>query len=252
MLQRKATIVCAKDLHDYLSEHFQQPNSSSAGITLKKRVLFLIPAEGEGSIPRQSQGRTFKEVKGIRKLHSVQATPTQGKVLSRQRSCVCDKCLLGKSDSCVNSEFVDSPQETVILTAGDPAVTRQNKDTANQDCVNGLTDLVEAGSTVAIAAADDALYDYYLLKVSSPGAIILPVDIIDDYGAAYQKGAFVPEGKFLLRDNIDMTYKLDSKQAIVYANTVRAVCGELTVIKKRRKELFKLSLAQHKETMSVF
>ena len=134
VLQRKATIACAKDLHDYLSEHFQQPTLRSAGITLKKRVYFLNPAEGEGSIPRQRQGRTFKEVKGIRKLHSVQTTPTQGKVFTRQRSCVCDECLLGKTDSCANSDFVDSPQETVILPAGDPAVTRQQRYCQSRPC----------------------------------------------------------------------------------------------------------------------
>ena len=41
-----------------------------------------------------------------------------------------------------------------------------------------------------------------------------------------------------------MTYKLDLRKAIVYANTVRAICGKLTMIRKQRKELFKLSLAQ--------
>ena len=106
---------------------------------------------------------------------------------------------------------------------------------------------------LAIAAADDACFDYYLLKVSSPGAVHLPYDTIDNFGAAYQKRSFILEGNFFLRDNIiDMTYKLDNRKAIVYANTVRAIYGELTMIRRQRKELFKLLLAQHEEIMSVF
>ena len=53
---------------------------------------------------------------------------------------------------------------------------------------------MEAGSIVAIAAADDTCYDYYLLKVSSPGAVHLSSDTIDGYGAAYQKDSFILEG----------------------------------------------------------
>lgn len=171
VLQRKATIGSAKDLYDYLSENFTQPTSSSGGITLKKRVYFYIPTEGEGSVTRKRPGRTFKEVKGIRKIHSVQTTSTQCKVFTRHRSCVCEECLSRNSSSCVNSAFVDGWREVEIAQDGQVAVTRQNQDAADTERVNGITDLVEAGSIVAIAAADDACFDYYLLKVSSPGAI---------------------------------------------------------------------------------
>ena len=134
---------------------------------------------------------------------------------------MCDQCLLGNSEACINSAYVDKWQRTEITRDGQVAVTRQNQDSADADRVNGITDLVEAGSIVAIAAADDAYYDYYLLKVTSSGAVSLVHDTIDDYGAAYQKGTFVLEGNFFLRDNIiDMTYKLDKKKAIVHANTV--------------------------------
>ena len=253
VLQRKVTIGCAKDLYDYLVENFQQPTSSSGGITLKKRVYFYIPAEGEGCIQCNRPGRKFKEVKGIRKIHSIQTTPTQCKISTRQRSCVCDECLLGNSNSCLNSEFVDKWQGIEMSRDGQVAVARQHQDTTENERVNGIADLVEAGSIVAIAAADDTCYDYYLLKVSSPGAVQLSSDTIDGYDAAYQKDSFILEGNFFLRENImDMAYKLDEKKAIVYANTVQAICGELAKIRKQRKELFKVSFAQHEEIMSVF
>ena len=54
-----------------------------------------------------------------------------------------------------------------ITPDGQVAMTRQNQDAADADQVNGIIDLVEAGSIVAIAVADDAYYNYYLLKVIS-------------------------------------------------------------------------------------
>lgn len=99
--------------------------------------------------------------------------------------------------------------------------------------MNGITDFVEAKS---IVAADNSCYDHYLLKVTSSGAVSLEHDTIADYGAAYQKGTLVLEGSFFLRDNIiDMTYKLDKKKAIVHASTVRAICGELVLIRRQSK-----------------
>lgn len=208
------------------------------------KVVFNVTGQGANS-------RKLKELE--RFTQSRQHQPTQFKISTRQRSCVCDECLLGNSNSCLNSEFVDKWQEIEMSRDGQVTVTRQHQDTTDNERVNGIADLVEAGSIVAIAAADDACYDYYLLKVSSPGAVHLPSDTIDDYGAAYQKDSFILEGNFFLRENIiDMTYKLDKKKAIVYANTVPAICGELAKIRKQRKELFKVSFPQHEEIMSVF
>ena len=59
VLQSKVTIASAKDMFDYLSENFEHPTSSSAGISLKKRKYLYIPTEGEGSVPRTLQGCSF-------------------------------------------------------------------------------------------------------------------------------------------------------------------------------------------------
>ncbi|KAK3753750.1 hypothetical protein QZH41_005245 [Actinostola sp. cb2023] len=252
VLRRETSINSAKDLHDYLSQHFVSPTSQSTSTTLKKRVYFHIPVTGEGSVNRNRQDRTFKELKGIRKLHSIQTTPSQCKFLTRHRTCMCQNCLLGQNESCENSDFVDNWVDVELTRAGAVAVTRQHKDCDVNERVNALTDLVEVNSIVAIAAADDSHYDYYLMKVVSNGATVLESDTIDDYGVGYQKGAFVLIGNFFLRDNIiDMTYKLDTKEAVVYANTVRSICGDLKHI-KRRKALYKLLPSQHEEIMSTF
>ncbi|CAH3148943.1 unnamed protein product [Pocillopora meandrina] len=252
VIRREASIKSAKELYEYLKDKFSLPSSTNSKTTLNKRVYFYIPLNGEGAVDRNRIGRTFKELKGIRKIHSVKTTSQQCKVKTRLRSCMCIGCLTDMD--CENEEYVDKWREVEMSREGDVAVTRQNQDSVNvSKTVNALTDLVEEGSTVAIAAADDAIYDYYLFKVTSSGAIILGEDEVDDYSAAYQKGSFVFKGNFFLRDNIiDMTYKLDNKQAIVYANTVRTICGELKKLNRRRNVLFQLLPNQHEEIMSSF
>jgi hypothetical protein len=47
-----------------------------------------------------------------------------------------------------------------------------------------IADLATKGSIVAIAAADDPDYEYYLLKVTSDGVVELEEAIIDDYGSS--------------------------------------------------------------------
>ena len=81
---------------------------------------------------------------------------------------------------------------------GQVAVTRKTKMRADTERANGITDLVEAGSIVAIAAADDACYDCYLLKVFSPSELRLSSNTVDDYGVAYQKGPFFLKATFSL------------------------------------------------------
>ena len=252
VIRREASIKSAKELYEYLKDKFSLPSSTNSKTTLNKRVYFYIPLNGEGAVDRNRIGRTFKELKGIRKIHSVKTTSQQCKVKTRLRSCMCIGCLTDMD--CENEEYVDKWREVEMSREGDVAVTRQNQDSVNvSKTVNALTDLVEEGSTVAIAAADDAIYDYYLFKVTSSGAIILGEDEVDDYSAAYQKGSFVFKGNFFLRDNIiDMTYKLDNKQAIEYANTVRTICGELKKLNRRRNVLFQLLPNQHEEIMSSF
>ena len=143
VLQRKVTIASAKDMFDYLSENFAHPTPTSAGISLKKRKYLYIPTEDEGSVPRKRQGRSFKELKGIQKVHSVQTTETQCKVFTRHRTCVCFECLQYESEHCENSEFVDEWKEEVITHDGQVAVTRQNQDSADAERVNGIRDLVQ-------------------------------------------------------------------------------------------------------------
>ena len=90
-------------------------------------------------------------------------------------------CLLDNTKACVNSAYVYKWQEKEITPNGRVAVTRQSQGAADADGLNGITDLVEAGS---IVAADDVYYDYYLLKVTSSGAVSLEYDTTDDHSAA--------------------------------------------------------------------
>ncbi|KAK3741501.1 hypothetical protein QZH41_002971 [Actinostola sp. cb2023] len=81
--------------------------------------------------------------------------------------------------------------------------------------------LAAQGSTVAMAAFEDPVYDFYLLKVTSEGVEELEEPLTNDYSCHYPRGSCVLKGHFYLRENIqDMTYTLDIKHlAVVYAAT---------------------------------
>lgn len=116
-----------------------------------------------------------------------------------------------------------------------------------------IADLTTCGSTVAIAAYEDPIYDFYLLKVTSNGVEELEHPTTDDYSSHYQTGSAVLKGHFFLRENIhDMTYTLDTKGvAIVYAATARHILSDLAIKKKtQKKTIYKLSLVQHEEIIS--
>ena len=80
VLRHETSITSAKDLCDYLSRTFRNPTSQSRSVTLKNRVFFRVPVDGDGAVPRGSQGCSFKEFQGIRKIHSIRTTPEQCKV----------------------------------------------------------------------------------------------------------------------------------------------------------------------------
>ena len=67
-------------------------------------------------------------------------------------------------------------------------------------------------------------------------------------------GSKVLRGYFFVRENLlDMTYKLEtSKSAIVHIRTVRCICFDLEMIKKKGKiseTIYKVCLEQHEEIM---
>ena len=113
VIREEATIKSAKDLYDFLKEKFSLPTTSNA--SLSKRLFFYIPVRGEGSVVRRPD-RTFKELKGIRKLHSVKTTSSQCKIFTRERSCLCVGCING--DDCENKEYADEGKKLSWLGKG--------------------------------------------------------------------------------------------------------------------------------------
>lgn len=259
VLRRTAAIKSAKDMHTYLSESFTLPSASSylsrtKSVNLKQHLFFYVPATGEDSVNRNRPDRKFKEVKGIRKIHAIKCTTEQGKVFKRDRSCYCLDCLLETGNQCSNSEWVDNWQELEIEREASPATTRNTENTVvmTTDTAVKIADLAVEGSVVAVAANDDASYDYYLLKVKSNGVEELADNTTDDYGSIYTVGQEVIRGHFFLRENlIDMTYKLDERKvAIVHAATVRHICSDLRIVKRGRKSVFKVPVDLNEEILA--
>ena len=57
----------------------------------------------------------LKTLKGTRKLHSIKGTP-DGAVMTRNLSCFCHSCLVSAESGCVNEDYVDKMQKSVIFT----------------------------------------------------------------------------------------------------------------------------------------
>lgn len=260
VLRRTATISNAESMHAYLEQNFSLPvastfNSRTKSVQLRRRIFFFVPSSGETAVKRNRPGRQFKTVKGIRKWHCVKSLPQQEKIKVRFRSCYCTSCIMDDEDNCLNKEWLDDWKEVDILRESSVATTRQTTETLalDHDTAAHIADLAAKGSTVAIAAYEDQDYDFYLLKVTSEGVEELEEPLTDDYSCHYPSGSAVLKGHFFLRENItDMTYTLDiNRLAVVYAATVRHICSELSVKKRRQtKPIYKLSLAQHEEIIS--
>ena len=258
VLRRTATINNARSMYDFLVQHFSQPARSSFSartnsVQLKRRIFYFVPSSGEGSVIRSRAGRRFRELKGIQKLHCVKTTPQQGKVHVRHRSCYCINCIVNDEEKCTNKPWLDEWKQVELAREGDVATTRQAAETPvlDQDTASYIADLANKSSTVAIAAEDDPVYDFYLLKIISAGVEEQDSDMTDDYQCHYQQGDRVLRGQFYLRENIHMTFTVDEKHtAIVYAATVRHICGELPVKKRGRKFIYKLPLRENEEVIA--
>ena len=257
VLRKTAVIRNAKEMKEYLEENFATPAattfaSRSKAVGLARRVFFYVPTEGEEAVVRRRPGRTFKELKGIRKLHCVKTTSQQGTIFVRNRSCYCLDCIGHDEENCSNKEWVDDWREVKLERESSVATTRQaveETEASLLDTAVRVADLSAKDSVVAIAAAGDPDYDYYLMKVTSDGVIELDEPITDDYGCTFPRGSSGLKGFFFVRDNIiDMTYKLDkNKTAFVLAGTVRHLCGEL---QKKRNNIYKVPLTVNEEIIA--
>ena len=202
----------------------------------------FVSTEGEGAVMRRRPDRTFKTLKGIWKLHCIKTTAEQGRVFVQSRTFYFTDCIGGDEGKCSNKEWMDDWKEVILERESSVATTRQavqDTEATLGDTAVRIADLAAEGSVVAIAAADDPDFEYYLWKVTSNGLVELEEAVTDDYGCTFPRGSVGLRGNFFIRDNIiDMTYKLVVKKSVfVLAGTVRHVCGEL---KRKRNNINKV------------
>ena len=126
-------------------------------MSLKRTLFYYVPAEEEEGVPRNRDGRRFKTIKGIRKLHSVLTSPQQLKVLIRQRSCYCGECLYENYSSYKNKDLVVDFENVKLEREAYPAVTHSQDDQPppTEPLHLHAVDLVNKGSIIATAAQDD-------------------------------------------------------------------------------------------------
>lgn len=205
VLRKTAVIRNAKDMTDFLTKNFTTPSASSfasraKAVGLARRVFFYVSTEGEGAVVRCRPDRTFKTLKGIRKLHCVKTTAEQGWVFVRSRTCYCIDCIGGDEGKCSNKEWMDDWKEVILARESSVATTRQavqDTEATLGDTAVRIADLAAEGSVVAIAAADDPDFEYYLLKVTSNGLVELEEAVTDDYSCTFPRGSVGIRGNFL-------------------------------------------------------
>ena len=122
--------------------------------------------------------------------------------------------------------------------------------------VESIAEMVTEGSIVATATEGDPNYDCYLLKVISTDTEpeLLTENEQHDYETIIAGGCRILIGHFLERENLlDITFRLnDHKTAIIHILTVRCICFDLEILKKKGKQskgIYKVCLKQHEEIM---
>ena len=160
----------------------------------------------------------------------------------------------GEEEKCTNKAWMDEWKQVEVCREGSVATTRQSTEIPilDHDSASHIADLAVKGSTAAIAAADDPVYDFYLLKVTSHG-VELEEDYTDDYIWFLRiQWSACPKREFLFkRQHSRMTFTLDvDHTASVYAATVRRICRDLPTKKRSRKVIYKLPRKENEEIIA--
>ena len=116
---------------------------------------------------------------------------------------------------------------------------------------SSFTSLICSDTVIAIMPALQALDDYYLLHVTSPGVITLEKDQKCDFGHTFQKGSDVIVGcfyKFQRTSKGNIIFKRDKKTAIVHKDSVLYVGVELSQNAKN-PNLYTLSKTDHEDIL---
>ena len=235
--KRKVVIQNAEDLYKFAHttlEDIAPARYAKDKRILKRRAFFYVPEHNHSRPHRQ-----FTEVEGNRAIHSVRSV-SPNCIETRKLSCYCENCLCGHYRICVNKSYVDEwrPVTMEQENAG-RRVTRAEVERQ----VEPLKAMITPGSVVAIAAADRG-EDYYLFLVTRPPAST-PEEFKDEHDRSFPKGADIMCGQFFINSAERFTYKLDSKLAAVYSDTIRYIFVQLQKLKRKGKDIYRIDESCH-------
>lgn len=100
----------AKDMFDFSKLICKQPKADEC-LHFQRSVFYVE----EINRLRGHDEVDLTTLKGTRKLHSIKGTP-DGVVMTRNLSCFCHSCLVSADSGCVNEDYVDKMQTSVIFT----------------------------------------------------------------------------------------------------------------------------------------
>ena len=89
----------------------------------------------------------------------------------RHQSCYCVSCIVEDEENCSNKAWLDNLKEVTICRDGSVTTTRQaaEQPILDRDTASHTADLAVKGSTVAIAADDDPMYDSIFSRLHQKG-----------------------------------------------------------------------------------
>ena len=131
----------------------------------------------------------------------MKTTAQQEKVFVQHRSSYCISCSVNHEENCTNKAWLDEWKPVGLPREGDVATTPQATEAPiwDHDTASYIADLANKGSTVAIAAENDPVWDFYLLQVISDRVEELDSNVTDDYQCHYYRGDRVLKGHFYIR-----------------------------------------------------
>ncbi len=207
VIRGKVILQSAKDFYDFCVENLTIPKSGKT----RRRIFRYVD-----QIDR-NRGRRFKPVPGIQQHRFVASMGNTGKVVVGKLSCYsCDECLKGNYLKCQNSEYTGKREVIKMKLKNTEAEGIEEQ----EDEPPTVQDLLYKDAVVALDTDPES--DYKLLKVTSKGTVRIRKECeCQVSGEKYTPGMTVVKGKYYQPiPGQKLTFKLDTKQAVVHASVV--------------------------------
>lgn len=249
VIRREVVIQSSLDLYNFAENSLREPSQSvyqSHNVRLKRQVFFHVE-----EILHDRSNRLFKEVKGIRSIHSVLSDKENLKISTRKLTCYCRCCLSEDYSNCLRKDYVSC--WTTFQMEHEQHGRRSTRSTpVEEEESEHIYDIVFIDAVVSIASGDKGK-DYYLFKITECSSTLLSREK-NDWGAVYTAGSKVVKGQYFEsqetsnEDGLLLFKLIERKDSIVYSATITFICKEVKLFDKEN-DLYTLSIEEHEDIL---